>query len=25
MVKCPEQNIVWEAPEGGQGPRYRAM
>jgi len=25
MVKCPMENIVWEAPEGGQGPKYRQM
>ncbi|RME94779.1 MAG: electron transfer flavoprotein, partial [Verrucomicrobia bacterium] len=25
MVKCPHQNIIWTAPEGGEGPRYRKM
>ena len=24
-VKCPEQNIKWEVPEGGDGPRYKLM
>lgn len=24
-VKCPHQNIKWEVPEGGDGPRYKAM
>lgn len=24
-VKCPLQNIKWEIPEGGDGPRYKAM
>jgi electron-transferring-flavoprotein dehydrogenase len=24
-VKCPQQNIIWEVPEGGDGPKYKAM
>ncbi|MFC1915050.1 4Fe-4S dicluster domain-containing protein, partial [Chloroflexota bacterium] len=24
-VKCPRQNIKWQLPEGGDGPRYKAM
>jgi electron-transferring-flavoprotein dehydrogenase len=24
-VKCPTQNIRWQLPEGGDGPRYKAM
>ncbi len=24
-VKCPLQNIKWEVPEGGDGPKYKAM
>lgn len=24
-VKCPHQNVIWTAPEGGEGPRYRKM
>lgn len=24
-VKCPYMNIVWSAPEGGEGPRYKLM
>ncbi len=24
-VKCPHQNIKWEVPEGGGGPKYKAM
>ena len=24
-VKCPEDNIRWAPPEGGEGPRYRQM
>ena len=24
-VKCPYENIVWTAPEGGEGPRYKQM
>jgi electron-transferring-flavoprotein dehydrogenase len=24
-VKCPEQNIIWEVPEGGDGPKYKVM
>jgi electron-transferring-flavoprotein dehydrogenase len=24
-VKCPYMNIVWAAPEGGEGPRYKLM
>ncbi|MCE9616556.1 MAG: electron transfer flavoprotein-ubiquinone oxidoreductase [Lentisphaerae bacterium] len=25
QVKCPMQNILWTVPEGGEGPRFRAM
>jgi len=24
-VKCPQQNIIWEVPEGGDGPKYKVM
>ena len=24
-VKCPHQNIVWEVPEAGEGPKYKVM
>jgi len=24
-IKCPLQNIKWEVPEGGDGPKYKAM
>jgi electron-transferring-flavoprotein dehydrogenase len=24
-VKCPLQNIKWEVPEGGDGPKYKVM
>ncbi len=24
-VKCPHQNIKWEVPEGGDGPKYKVM
>jgi electron-transferring-flavoprotein dehydrogenase len=24
-VKCPHQNICWEIPEGGDGPKYKVM
>ncbi len=24
-VKCPQQNIKWEVPEGGDGPKYKVM
>ncbi len=24
-VKCPRQNISWEVPEGGDGPKYKIM
>jgi len=24
-VKCPHQNIRWEVPEGGDGPKYKLM
>jgi electron-transferring-flavoprotein dehydrogenase len=24
-IKCPSQNINWEVPEGGDGPRYKLM
>lgn len=24
-VKCPRQNIKWEVPEGGDGPKYKVM
>jgi hypothetical protein len=24
-VKCPYDNIRWIPPEGGEGPRYKAM
>jgi electron-transferring-flavoprotein dehydrogenase len=24
-VKCPEQNILWRVPEGGDGPKYKIM
>lgn len=24
-VKCPQQNIKWEVPEGGDGPKYKLM
>jgi electron-transferring-flavoprotein dehydrogenase len=24
-VKCPEQIIKWEVPEGGDGPKYKIM
>lgn len=24
-VKCPEQNIQWQVPEGGDGPKYKVM
>lgn len=24
-IKCPRQNIKWEVPEGGDGPKYKAM
>ena len=24
-IKCPSQNIKWEVPEGGDGPRYKLM
>lgn len=25
VVKCPHNNIEWEAPQGGQGPKFRQM
>ena len=25
QVKCPEQNILWTPPEGGEGPRYKGL
>lgn len=24
-VKCPSRNIIWELPEGGDGPKYKIM
>ena len=24
-VKCPQQNIIWNVPEGGDGPKYKVM
>ncbi|MEI7744930.1 MAG: electron-transfer flavoprotein:ubiquinone oxidoreductase [Chloroflexota bacterium] len=24
-VKCPEENILWQPPEGGEGPRFKQM
>jgi electron-transferring-flavoprotein dehydrogenase len=24
-VKCPTQNIIWQVPEGGDGPKYKIM
>ncbi|HAX82837.1 MAG TPA: hypothetical protein DCY40_09765 [Actinobacteria bacterium] len=24
-AKCPEQVILWHVPEGGEGPKYKAM
>ena len=24
-IKCPHQTIIWEVPEGGDGPRYKFM
>ena len=24
-VKCPEENILWQPPEGGEGPRFKMM
>jgi electron-transferring-flavoprotein dehydrogenase len=24
-IKCPTQNIIWQVPEGGDGPKYKVM